>query len=1253
MSQELSSTFDALQAHFAKKTSPSPARPSSNMAPVPGGPAAPPTPFTRPEVLLADSSSKSATTPAQQNVFTDFLLRPVNDNTPAKTNLSWVNTGSAGYVPIQPRPAPLLRETAATALQFHANRNVATGSRHVEGQKPLSFAWPGGDAATEEQPPNAKRKRGRPRKTGQPRVRLPGSRPNLANVPDTRFSNDNFPTTTPEQNPSFRSSHSDNSSLIAPDLVAGTDDLAPVSSNQVDSAEEEDDPVDYITDPLLEMQNDLQNDYDSDDRPPLKRHKARRASSSHFERKRESRRPARGNRGGPRKRGPRKAAEPTGDVKYRIHMASNAYMDGQLDKAIEWVEDAIRINAETYRAWALLASFLEEKGDHKGSFTARVFSCHLEPKNVDGWSQCAEIGIALRDEFPDDAEEYHEQAMFCYSQALRANIEDRPARHGRAALAFERGQTKTAAKDYLYLVERCYFDVYALRGLAEMSVLLAHTGKREFEDRPHTAIHWYRRCISHLRENGMDLRYPFDWQDIKIFVELLAYVEQTKDAIYELKSLSRWLLGRSDEAFWDDWQDDDREWDVDKIRRLELAEYRESRYPESSYGSGLPLEFRAKFAIYRLNLDDMDEAMHHLEYLDPEGPNASQLLSEEPHLMVEVASALYEADCRPLALRFYEPLLHNGDVLDGPAFLAAGRCFLDAGDKRQAEECFTATLDAEDSNDEASIDARYELAKMYEAAREEREAYILVNEAIKLQQAQEARDDAQEESDEDEDENEEDEDEDNDDEGQEEPLGGFTGVYPEGARPGNNKVTKTKRSSRPKEPKKTRVPRPPRLPRPKKERQLGPTRRRPKVFARADELEQEEKRRSDKLAEAWHNVHRSRMELRSDDLGPSELFMSSAKELVEDFRSYKNFYSWDKYLAHLGINQERDMVVSRNRNLLEMKERLSHNLNPHGPSAERKLGERTAISYRGVPFNDWLELFLEYAVSLAHYGKYQDAYKVCEYARDAEVFAKSREDMFLLHVTWAACALRGRDEEACVAAARYLMRENQFDTDPFRMFAALSRLCPSPASWYASGPVQKYILRQIKRMDRALGGAGGDESGDEDGAPGKAYPAKDLDVTLLMLYGHILFISNSFTYALNYFLRAYSIDPTNTMAALSVGHCYVHYALKRQSENRQYLLIQGFMFLHQYYNAKVASPEAAIRQEAHYNLARSYHAIGIPHIAAEYYRRTLQEVPDDSGNGIMGRDDLSQEAAFNLQQICLTGGDMESVRSLAEKYLVL
>lgn len=87
-----------------------------------------------------------------------------------------------------------------------------------------------------------------------------------------------------------------------------------------------------------------------------------------------------------------------------------------------------------------------------------------------------------------------------------------------------------------------------------------------------------------------------------------------------------------------------------------------------------------------------------------------------------------------------------------------------------------------------------------------------------------------------------------------------------------------------------------------------------------------------------------------------------------------------------------------------------------------------------------------------------------------------------------------------MASARYLMKDGAM-SDSYRMFALLSSLCQSPTSWYTSGPAQKYILRQIKALDTVS----------EDTNSGDT----TLDVCLLMLYGHILFTSTSYTYALS------------------------------------------------------------------------------------------------------------------------------------------
>jgi general transcription factor 3C polypeptide 3 (transcription factor C subunit 4) len=124
------------------------------------------------------------------------------------------------------------------------------------------------------------------------------------------------------------------------------------------------------------------------------------------------------------------------------------------------------------------------------------------------------------------------------------------------------------------------------------------------------------------------------------------------------------------------------------------------------------------------------------------------------------------------------------------------------------------------------------------------------------------------------------------------------------------------------------------------------------------------------------------------------------------------------------------------------------------------------------------------------------------------------------------CAVVASDEETCVTVARYFMKEYQFTTDSYRLFAAISRVCQSPVSWYSSGPSQKFILRQIKAMDFGLvdkeqqelhyTDRGSYSTKDQSGNP---LVNDDMDIELLMLYGHILYTGTSYNYALSEFTQ--------------------------------------------------------------------------------------------------------------------------------------
>lgn len=124
-------------------------------------------------------------------------------------------------------------------------------------------------------------------------------------------------------------------------------------------------------------------------------------------------------------------------------------------------------------------------------------------------------------------------------------------------------------------------------------------------------------------------------------------------------------------------------------------------------------------------------------------------------------------------------------------------------------------------------------------------------------------------------------------------------------------------------------------------------------------------------------------------------------------------------------------------------------------------------------------------------------------------------------LTAAACAVIGGDEEVTTTVARFFLKEYQFTTDAYRMFEAVSKMCHSPANFYCDSAIQKFMLRQVKAMDYALvapehrdliGERGSYLAKDKDG---RVIVNKDMDVALLMLYGHILSTSHSYAQSLS------------------------------------------------------------------------------------------------------------------------------------------
>lgn len=55
--------------------------------------------------------------------------------------------------------------------------------------------------------------------------------------------------------------------------------------------------------------------------------------------------------------------------------------------------------------------------------------------------------------------------------------------------------------------------------------------------------------------------------------------------------------------------------------------------------------------------------------------------------------------------------------------------------------------------------------------------------------------------------------------------------------------------------------------------------------------------------------------------------------------------------------------------------------------------------HQGISFDNWLNIFLDYAIGLAMKHQREEAYQVCEAAKDSVVFQASNHE-FLIHIAW-------------------------------------------------------------------------------------------------------------------------------------------------------------------------------------------------------------------------------------------------------------
>ncbi|QSZ34982.1 hypothetical protein DSL72_007844 [Monilinia vaccinii-corymbosi] len=637
--------------------------------------------------------------------------------------------------------------------------------------------------------------------------------------------------------------------------VKGADDILGIDLG--DESDDSDPDYQEFGRGIRKMQNDVRQarhldseDEDSDEAP------MGRKTNKGGRRSRGGGKGGRGRR--PGIRGPRKAAEPTGDIKLRLGQANTAFLEGRYEDARDIASEIIRINAETYEAWTLISACFKELGEYNSAVKALMIAATWRPKHVGPWH--AALDFALN-ETGDLRSEFLISAQYAAQQILKANSQDLEARRIKASIMLERRNLKHASKEYEIILKRVPLDTKVVQTLASIYVDL---GQIELAQK------LYVKTINNFKRSGAETEAVFGWTDAYAYIELFGLLEKYNDGIKELRSVARWLVGRGEEDFWDTFIDDDREWDDDDLRRSECSQFDATVYSPDTYGPGLPIELRIKLGLYRLSLGHHIEALRHFSYLKTSGDNGQGLTEEFPHIFEEVADSLSQKGYNKDALDYYLPLAPGAGPEGASLQLKMGKCWLGEKSDQEAELCFQNAVQMEEDN----IPARMELARLYERLNEKEQSFMYVNEIIALRRSQRQLQDA---------------------------YGGTrSNDAAASRRPRRNQIysASTRRSQYRYYPR----------------RLLHPAERLKEEAARAAHLQSQ------------YSIMKTELEkMRAGEPAATQKWMEAAEDLIEDFRGFKTFYPWDKYVKFLGYSHD-DKFQAETKletDLTEMADRLS------------------------------------------------------------------------------------------------------------------------------------------------------------------------------------------------------------------------------------------------------------------------------------------------------------------------------------------
>lgn len=377
-------------------------------------------------------------------------------------------------------------------------------------------------------------------------------------------------------------------------------------------------------------------------------------------------------------------------------------------------------------------------------------------------------------------------------------------------------------------------------------------------------------------------------------------------------------------------------------------------------------------------------------------------------------------------------------------------------------------------------------------------------------------------------------------------------------------------------------------------------------------------------------------------------WLKLADQLIETFTGIRSFFPKNRKTTFKGIPSYRRKQSLAIEDQLSRLKHLAEDM-AVGDTSRMEMTSKT--SFRGLDYNQWLSIFVQYAFLLRYYyHDYSGAVSILEEALTGNVFSQDKTRSMILRLSLLLFGILQEDYTETVSNnVRYLLTSTQFSPTIYDFFMCCFSSGVGAWAAFSNYNHQKYFLRHLKAYDSLLTAT--KISGSAHITIDAAQHTFDREHPhLLYIYACLLGSNRTFSSPIVYLTRAYRQYNQDPTICFMLGLAHVHRSMQRNSNNRHIQLLQGISYLMEYKETRERNATIYEKQEIEYNFGRLFHMLGLTTLAVNHYNKVL------SFHDLLKDDptyDMLIEAAYNLSLIYTINGNTELSSLVTERYLTI